>query len=300
MSQDRNHVLSIDIGGASCRMGRVSASSKVQDVKRVDTSKLREEGPEFLIEQLRPYVEEYAIDGIAMAIPATVDWDHNHVRSDCEEVEWLADSSNKKKIQDALKRPLLLVNDVEALLVGEWLRGELKGMSSGVVISLGESMGSAMLWGSQPQQGRRGSIMELEHVSLNTHGEDDGETPPGSAHHWLSGQGLRKQLDQKGELVNMEEFFQSDDDAHREIRNEFVNKLSHLLGTVVMMLDPERIVLGGGLTRSHKQWYPEVKETMDDYIMEQFSGLPSVTFGQLRENDVLIGPAAFWDWKQEE
>ncbi len=293
-------VLSVDIGGSTCKFGRVTGKGEVRDVRRRPTDEIREDGPDRLIESLKPYEEEYPIDGVAIGIPATVDWDHNHVRSRCPEVPWLEDASNKKRIQDALRRPLLLVNDVEALMVGEWRRGELKGLNSGVVLSLGESMGSALLWNGVPQQGRRGSIMELEHVSLNTYGEVVDENPPGSSSNWLSGRGLQRQMKQRGEVVPVEEFFRREGEPFDGIHSTFVDKMAHLIGLIIMMLDPERIVLGGGLTLSHKRWLPDVKDRMDEYVMEQFQGVPSVVLGQLRGDEVLRGPAAFWDWKVED
>jgi predicted NBD/HSP70 family sugar kinase len=238
------------------------------------------------------------VDGVALGIPATVDWDHNHVRSECEELPWIEDSANKKQLRDRLKRPVLMVNDVEALLVGEWLWGELKGYSSGVVISLGESMGSALLWNGTPQQGRRGSIMELEHVSLDTDGAGVAGSPPGSSRYWLSGKGLRDRLDEVAADCSLESLFESDREDLLELKNRFRDKLAHLIGTVVMMLDPERIVLAGGLTGSADHWLPGVEERMNDFVMEQFQGLPSVQLGQLCGDEVVKGPAAFWDWQE--
>lgn len=297
MSPETGHILSVDIGGATCKMGHVSADGDVRDAQRFATSSIRSGGPERLLEHLKPYVQENPIEGVAMGIPATVDWDHNNVRSKCEEVPWLEDASNKKMIQDGLKRPVKLVNDVEALLVGEWRWGELKGFHNGVVLSLGESMGSALLWDETPQQGRRGSIMELEHVSLDTHGEG---SPPGSASYWLSGKGLKARLEQAGLDTDLQAFFRADGKEYNQLQQQFEDKLSHLLGLIMMMLDPERLVLTGGLTGSADCWLEAVEDKMDRYVMEQFQGLPSLLLGRLREDDVLQGPAAFWHWKENE
>lgn len=296
---ERNNVISVDIGGATCKVGVVDPDGDVVEFERFSTETIRDGGPESFVDRLKPYTEEYSIDALAMGIPATVDWDHNHVRSECQEVPWLADAGNKKILQDEIGRPFLLVNDVEAHLVGEWIWGELKGLTSGVVLSLGMSMGSALLWNDVPQQGRRGSIMELEHLSLETYGQQDDRNPPGSSSRWLSGAGLKQQMRRRGEEVALPEFFTRDDEPYTDIRETFEDKLAHLLGVVVMMLDPERIVLAGGLTRSHKQWLPAVKEKMDTYVMEQFQGLPSVNLAQLRQEDVVKGPAAFWDWNND-
>lgn len=295
---DRKTVLSVDIGGATCKVGPVDPEGEVLEFQQYSTEDVRDWGPEGFLERLNPLIEEYEIDALAMGIPATVDWDHNHVRSECEEVPWLADSGNKKILQDGIGRPILLVNDVEAHLVGEWIWGELKGYTSGVVLSLGMSMGSALLWNETPQQGRRGSIMELEHLSLETYGEQRNGDPPGSSSQWLSGYGLQEQMRREGEVLELPEFFASDEEPYAGLRTTFEDKLAHLLGIIVMMLDPERIVLAGGLTRSHEHWLPAVEDKMDTYVMEQFQGLPSVTLAQLRQEDVIKGPAAFWDWNE--
>lgn len=295
---DRNMVLSVDIGGSTCKVGLVDEDGEVVEFERHATGDIRDWGAEGFVDRLDPFTEEYSIDALAMGIPATVDWDHNHVRSKCEEVPWLAEVENKKILQDGLGRPILLVNDVEAHLVGEWIWGELKGLSSGVVLSLGTSMGSALLWNETPQQGRRGSIMELEHLSLETYGQQEDSNPPGSSSHWLSGSGLKEQMRREAEELELPEFFETDEDPYVTIRETFEDKLAHLMGIIVMMLDPERIVLAGGLTRSHKQWLPAVEDKMDTYVMEQFQGLPSVTLAQLRGEDVIKGPAAFWDWNE--
>ncbi len=245
---ERSNVISIDIGGSSCKIGLVNSAGEVVDFIRFDTAEVRDWGPEGFVERLEPLVKESSVEGVALGVPAMVDWDPNHVRGTCEEVPWLEDASSQGLLRDELRRPVLLMNDVEALLVGEWFWGELKGLNSGVVLSLGRSMGSALLWNGTPQQGRRGSIMDLEHLSLDTYGERLDNYPPGSSWTWLSG------------------------------------------------LDPERIVLAGGLTKSQESWLPNVDEKMDEYIVEEFKGVPSVTLSQLRDEDVTKGPAAFWDW----
>ncbi|MFP4687037.1 MAG: ROK family protein [bacterium] len=298
MSGERNFILSVDIGGSSCKIGRVAADGDVSDVKFVPTVEVRSGGVEEFVSLLAPYLEQHAIDGIAIGLPATIDWDNNYVRSRCPQVPWLAEAENKRYIEDKLHRPVLLANDVEALLVGEWIWGELKGMDSGVVISLGESMGSAFLWNSTPQQGRRGSIMELQHVSLETGGEVIDEQPPGSSSLWLSGGGLRYQMEKKTKIIDMADFFVTAEQPYKRMKEKFEDKLAHLLGTVVMTLDPERILLTGGLTAAHNSWLPAVKEKMEDYVMEQFKGLPTVMLGRLRGEEVVKGPAAFWKWKK--
>jgi glucokinase len=297
MSNDQNFILSVDIGGANCKIGRVATNGDVFDVTFVPTTEVKEIGAEGFVRLLEPYVEKHAIDGISVALPATVDWEHNYVRGHCPEVPWFEEKENIRFIQDQLHREVVLVNDVEAHLVGEWIWGELKGMSSGVVISLGESMGSAFLWDSRPQQGRRGSVMELQHVSLETGGEIVDNQPPGSSNLWLSGNGLRNQMEKEADIIELPEFFQATAQPYVDLRETFEDKLAHLLGTVVMMFDPEKIVLTGGLTASQGEWLGNVKEKMENYIMEQFSGLPVVMLGSLRGEEVVKGPAAFWEWK---
>jgi glucokinase len=298
--EDRNKILSVDIGGSTCKIGLVDARGEVLEFERYDTEDVRQWGAQGFVDRLKPFESDYSVDGITLGVPAMVDWDHNHIRSACEEVPWLEDSSNKKLIQDQLHRPVLLVNDVEALLVGEWFWGELKGLDTGVVLSLGTSMGSALLWNETPQQGRRGSIMDLELVSLNTYGENSDGFPPGHASQWLSGAGLKKKMRDEAEVRPLSKFFRTDDEPYVRIRETFEDKLAHLLGTIVVMLDPERIVLAGGLTRSEDEWLSPVEDKMNDYITDEFKGVPSVTLAQLRNEDVVKGPAAFWDWTRDD
>jgi len=244
---DRNKILSVDIGGSRCKIGLVDAGGDVLKFQRYDTEKVRDWGARGFVDRLENFESGYTVDGVTLGIPAMVDWDHNNVRSTCEEVPWLEDSSNKKIIQDELHRPVLLVNDVEALLVGEWFWGELKGLDTGVVLSLGTSMGSALLWNETPQQGRRGSIMDLELLSLKTYGEHEEGLPPGHASQWLSGAGLKKIMEDEAKVRPLSEFFSTDEDPYVQLRETFEDKLAHLLGSIVVMLDPERIVLAGGL-----------------------------------------------------
>lgn len=300
MKKDEASVISVEIGGATCKIGRVNRAGEVSNVSQYKTQRLREQGLEKLIEILEDYEEKYIVEAVVIALPATVEWGENHVRSSCPDLPWMEEAESIGKLQDRLGRPLQLVNDVEALLFGEWRSGELSGYNSGVVLSLGENMGSALLWDGKPQQGRRGSIMELEHVSLETYGEERDDLPPGSAMNWLSGKGLRSQLEELGLDIKVPEIFTSEDEEVRAVKDEFEDRLAHLLGTIVMMLDPERIVLEGGITRSHRDWLSGVEDKMDEYIMEQFQGLPVVTLGQLRGEDVLLGPAAYWRWLESE
>ncbi len=299
MSEDIS-LISVDIGGATCKLGRVDSAGEVTDVERVKTDEVRQQGVEYFLELLKKYDDKYPVKGVTIGLPATVDWEGNYVRSECPDLPWMEEPTTLGRLQDQLGCPVRLVNDVEALLVGEWRQGELSGLNSGVVLTLGENMGSALLWNGRPQQGRRGSIMELEHISLNTGGEIVGQLPPGAACNWLSGKGLRYQLKSRGIDLTVPQLFALEGGPGLEVRREFELKLAHLLGTVVMMLDPEKIVLTGGLTGSYKSWLKPVEEKMNQFILKQFQGLPIVSIGQLCGDEVLLGPAAFWDWMEVE
>ncbi len=294
----KNPLLSVDIGGARCKFGLVDGSGAVEGYREVPTEEVREGGVNRLLEELSPYRDQQPLSGLALAVPAMVDWEHNHVRSQCPDLPWIEDVQNKKRLQDKMSLPLLLVNDVEATLVGEWRWGELKGMNSGVVFSLGRSMGSALLWDGRPQQGRRGSIMELNNMSLDTYGDPSEEFPPGASNRWLSGKGLQARIAETGLDCTVEELFTLD--RGQDLRTEFIDRLAHLLGNVILTLDPERLVLTGGLTNSSDVWLDDVKERMDDFVTEQFTGLPALTLGRLRGDEVIRGPAGFWFWQQED
>lgn len=138
---------------------------------------------------------------------------------------------------------VLLTNDVEAAGWGELLAGHLQGTRNGLYVNLGTGIAAAAVVGGCVVHGACGMAGEIGYARVGPASDiawnnDEAELEQFSGGVGLSRIGAKVPVDQEAEwLASINGI------AARERLDEFAR---HLL-TCALLLDPERIVVGGGL-----------------------------------------------------
>lgn len=166
----------------------------------------------------------------------------------------------KEDLEAALGRELRMANDANCLAVSEQADGAAAGAGSVFAVILGTGVGGGIVIDGKLLAGPNAIAGEWGHNPLPWPRIDWDEVP-GPAHWdgrrgaietWLSGPGLSRDHEQRqgerlrGELIV--ERAAAGDIACNETLARYENRLARALASVINLLDPEVIVLGGGLS----------------------------------------------------
>ncbi len=167
----------------------------------------------------------------------------------------------QRDLEYALGRPLRMANDADCLAVSEAADGAAAGAACVFAAILGTGVGGGLVIDGKLRQGVNGIAGEWGHNALPWPRSDWGEVP--GPLHWdgrcgvieayLSGPGLAADhLRSCGQALRGEDIVRAADAGQRDALHtlaRYENRLARALAGVINVIDPDIIVLGGGLSR---------------------------------------------------
>ncbi len=147
-----------------------------------------------------------------------------------------------------LQRQVNVLNDAQAALLGEIWLGAAKGCQDVLMLTLGTGVGGAIVSGGQLLKGRMGRAGHLGHVTTDLNLPVDHFGTPGSLEAAMG----NKTIQQRGEgryasTLDLLAACKQGDAHALSVWDESVRHLAAALATFINILDPERMVLGGGI-----------------------------------------------------
>jgi fructokinase len=171
---------------------------------------------------------------------------------------WLNDMPLDKSLEEALGRPVRMANDANCFALSEATDGAAVGVSVVFGVILGTGVGGGVVIDGRPLTGANALAGEWGHNPLPAPKDDERPGPPcycgrhGCIETFLSGRGLERDLrEATGRRLPAQEIDllarRGDDDAEAALRR-YEERLARALGSIINVLDPDAIVLGGGVS----------------------------------------------------
>lgn len=271
-----NALIGVDVGATGISGGLVTPEGEVLAVEQRATH-VRGKGTavETLLEVIDATVAEarargLRVEGIGVGLAgvvnvaagAMVDFPRNHVRE-------FGGVPLRDRIADATGLPAFVDNDANALALAEWTFGAGRGASSLVLLAIGTEIGGAILIGDALVRGHSGFAGELGHVPINfLQGPRCICGGRGCAGVYLGGRVMaraarRRATRARSKLVAMaggnpraitsELVFEAarlDDPLAHSLVDQACEALAALLAVIVNGIDPEVVVVTGGVAGS--------------------------------------------------
>ena len=248
MNKTFDRVLALDIGGTNTRMGLVDKEGSLTAYRRLLSSRWNGDRPlEGLANLIAEYLLQEASTGIAavsLGFPSAVD-KSCRILVNTPTIPSLDGAAAADILEKRLGFPVYLDRDVVMLYThaARILDIPKKGLTLGFFIGTG--IGNLIVLDGSPLTGFRGVAGELGHIPL--HGKSDlcGCGKRGCAELYAAGHAL---------VRLRERFFPGEDEnllftLHRNSGPiaEYVDTLAEVLSIEMIILDPEHVLLGGGV-----------------------------------------------------
>jgi len=170
---------------------------------------------------------------------------------------WLNGRPLDRDLVALLARPVAVANDADCFALSEATDGAAAGAATAFAVILGTGVGGGIVVHQQIVAGPNAIAGEWGHNPLPWPEPDELPGPscycgrPGCIETWLSGPGLvRDHRERTGQSVDPPAIAAAAGErAATETLRRYDDRMARALATVVNLLDPEVIVLGGGLSR---------------------------------------------------
>lgn len=216
----------------------------------------------------------------------------------------LNDRPLQQDLEAALRRPLRLANDADCLALSEAADGAAAGAANVFAVILGTGVGGGIAINGQLLRGHNGIAGEWGHNALPRPRPEWAEVPGprcwcgryGCIETWLSGPALAADHRQLGgEPLSAEDIGAMTDDGDvtaGATLSRYEDRLARALAGVINVLDPDVIVLGGGVSKLQRL-YRYVPALWDEWV---FSDLISTRLVPALHGDSsgVRGAARLW------
>jgi glucokinase len=194
-----------------------------------------------------------------------------------------------------LNCPVKVLNDAHAALLAEVNFGNAKGWKNVVMLTLGTGVGGALLINGELYQGvmqRAGSIGDISLDATST--EIGFLRVPGTLEDAIGNESVSRRSNNRFHNTRelTEAYARGDAEATR-IWLLSVKKLAVALCSLINVLAPERIVLGGGIVQSNERLFKPLFEFMDQYEWRPSGHATPVVKAHFDDYAGAIGAACF-------
>lgn len=244
------NIIGIDIGGTNFRIGTIDASNQLHHFEQRSIGFITKG---HVVENLAKVIEAYIqshgefgkIDHITVGLPSIVSKDKSYVYS-TPNLPILNELDLGHLLSETLKLPVYIDRDVNFLLYHDIHKMDLDPNRDQTILGFyyGTGLGNAIYIQGKSYQGSHGAAGELGHIPFPGVTTPCGCGNSGCAELLCSGKRLTEIVDMIPEARIESVFTQFKDNP---LLVEYIQNLSMPIATEANILDPDTIVLGGGV-----------------------------------------------------
>ena len=292
----------IDLGGTKIEAICVNEEGVELVRRRIDTPRNDYEGTLRAVCRLVEEIE-CAFDipaKVGVGIPGTISPATGLIKN--ANSVWLIGQPLQEDLSQQLKRSVRLANDADCFTISEATDGAAQGARSVFGVILGTGVGGGFCWDGRLLSGPNAIVGEWGHNPLPWADDDERPGPNcycgrrGCIETFLSGPGLQRDFFQTTgrdcDPVEIDRLGRQGDHIAEEVLNRYEHRLARGLAHVVNMIDPDVIVLGGGLS-NFDRLYEAVPKLWDQWV---FSDRVDTKLVRAKHGDSSGVRGAAWLW----
>ncbi len=285
------NAIGIDLGGTNVKVIKITAQGTLLVSK---TNPIREGDWQQAVRKAIMEVKQLDTTPVfctGLAAPGLPDANNRHINympgrlPGLERFNW----------SDFLSEPVHVLNDAHAALLAEVNFGVAKGHKNVFMLTLGTGVGGAILIDGKLYQGRLQRAGSMGDISLNS---DSGEIGflqvPGTLEDAMGNETVPRRSNNKfhstRELVAA---YEAGDVYAKEVWVRSVKKLAVAVCSLINVLAPEKIVLGGGIAQAGDSLFIPLSLFMDQYEWRPDGNATPIVKAHFNEYAGAIGAACF-------
>jgi glucokinase len=278
-----DHLIGIDIGGTQIKMASFSFEGAILERWTRETGDRPTAGVPAFAETVRQMLREASASDarVGIAAPGVAAKDGHSIAYQpgkmygIEGFDW----------GEFLGRDVPVLNDAHAALLGEVWQGAAKGAKDAILLTLGTGVGGAILSDGRLLKGSVGRAGHLGHVSVTESSERSIFGTPGSLEAAIGNYTVAARSNGRfSSTRELVEAYCAGDDEARIIWEKSLRVLARAIASFINILDPEIVLLAGGITRAGKALFNPVATYLDEIEW------------RLAGRRVRIVPAALGEW----
>ncbi len=305
-------IIAIDIGGTTIKLGFVDIEGTI--IKKWEIKTNIKNNGETIVDDIWESLEDQSAKmdlelnnflGIGIGVPGFVD-NINGVVYQVVNIGWknypLKDEFKKKTFL-----PVFIENDANLAAIGENWLGSGNNSRNLIMVTLGTGVGGASIANGEILNGIKGAAGEIGHVKVNKNGFKCNCGNTGCLDTIASADGIvqavKKQIKENPEKVspelkNIEKNLNSKDiftlakNGDTLCLSVIENAMDYLamgIGFMASVINPSKIIVGGGLSKAGDFLLNIIKKSFDSYVLESIKEGVEIELALLSNDAGIIG-----------
>lgn len=307
-------IIGVDVGATKIASGVLDQNAQM--LQSLKTPTLAFEDCETVLNQVYKAIDNLDFDknklkGIGICAPGPL---RNGIIINPPNIPSWQNLSLAKIIKDKYNVPVLLENDANAAAYAEMIFGSAKGYNNFVYVTVSTGIGTGIIIDRKIYRGKNGLAGEGGHLTINYQAPIDCNCGvPGCIESLASGTAIAKQaqdnlknnlglqtslknyeLDQITTREINEVLEKENDEFAKDLIEQAAYKISIWLGGVVSLLDPEAIIIGGGVAQglAGNILFEKIKQSMPKFTINAFANQTPIIPAALKKQVGVYGAAS--------
>ena len=313
----KKHIIGVDVGGTNVKIGIISLSGKIYKKKVFSTKAFstKDRLIKALITGIKAIMAEGGLRnkdilGIGIGTPGLIDSNRGIIHY-LVNIRGFKKVPLKKIIEKKCKIPTFLDNDVNIMCLGELYYGGAKGLKDVVCLTLGTGVGGGIAIDGRLYRGASLSAGEIGHTIINEEGPFCGCGNYGCVEAYVGNaaivkDALRRVRKNKKTLIYksvdgdlskitpkvISQAAKKGDRIAKEVLKDTGRHLGVALASVVNILNPEKIIIGGGVAEAGGILFEAIRASVKKRAMKVPSRAVQIVKTKFGKDAGLIGAAA--------
>ncbi len=298
--------IGIDFGGTSVKSGVVEEGKIIARLKPIRTHD--HAGHDSLLEAIRRAIEELReqhpeVAAVGAGLPGMVDSINGRVWQLSNVPGW-EDIPLTALLEEWTGLPAVIDNDANAMAYAEWLYGAGHEGTNVICMTLGTGVGGGLILDGKLYRGSRLGAGEIGQMTIDPNGVPGEYGNFGALEKYVGNNqiaeraqllyresGLTKTLEECSPIA-LEKSANAGDTIAHKVWEEVGFAIAITLCDIVWLLNPDRIVIGGGVGQAGEYVFGPIRKVIEERTMKIFHEGLTIAPAKLGNDAGIIGSAA--------
>ena len=284
-------IIGVDVGGTHVRCGLVDESGALTAFEVKATANFMQQGG-FLVnfaDYLANFAQNHQNIGVSVGFPSTID-KQRRVLLSTPNIAGMDNVPAADILESCIKGLVLIDKDVNHLLICDMARFNLSSNLDILGFYIGTGLGNAVYLNGKLLYGANGAAGELGHIPFKGAKERCNCGNIGCSEIYASGKALQNIKDRYFPDTSLQDIFVRH--THHESIIEFMDNLAVTIAAEVNILDPDCIIIGGGVAQMKSFPFKILKERILGYARKPYPANSLIVYHSTGDQtDGVVGAA---------
>lgn len=280
--------VSIDIGGTAIKYGVINSEGQIVEKEQMPTEAWRG-GPEILnkvIGIVETYKKIYTVSGICISTAGMVDVEKGEIFYAAPLIPNYAGTKFKQVLEEKFQIPCEVENDVNCAGLAESVSGVAKQSKVTLCLTVGTGIGGCIIIQGKIFRGYSNSACEVGYMNM---GDSDFQTLGAASILTKKVAERKKEPQERWNGYRIFEHSKKGDAVCCQAIDEMVDILGKGIANICYVLNPEIIVLGGGIMAQQEFLKEKIEQSVKRYLVPSIAENTKIAFAKHKNDAGMLG-----------